>query len=210
MDIKWEDFMSGQFVTSIGLITSNGPYGQNIESVEWTHHVSYEPGIIVACIRPADATHKNIETTKEFGVNIAAHNQATIVSVSGNYTGKDTDKIKALKELGFKFYKGKKINCMMVEGAALNAECKLQKAITLGDHTMFIGDVIEASANKNIMPFAYHQKKFWKLEKNVEKPSDSEMERIRNTVQMHRKVNGHCSKFHFEHLINILWVKHLA
>ncbi len=187
MELKWGDFRTGQFVTSAGLITSNGPHGQNIETVEWTHHVSYEPGIIVACIRPTDATHENIQQTKEFGVNIATTSQATIASVSGNNTGKDTDKIKALKELGFKFYKAKRIGCLMVEGAALNAECKLQKSITIGDHTMFIGEVIEATANENTMPLAYHQRKFWVLEKNTEKPSQAELEKIKKVVEKNRK-----------------------
>lgn len=48
-------------------------------------------------------------------------------SVAGGSSGKNTDKIGALKELGFKFFKAKKIDVLMVEDAAMNAECRLVK-----------------------------------------------------------------------------------
>ena len=35
----------------------------------------------------------------------------------------------------------------MVKGASLNVECNLYKEITLGDHIMFIGEVIDAVHN---------------------------------------------------------------
>ena len=93
------------------------------------------------------------------------------------------DKINALNELGFKFYKAKKINTLMVSGAALNVECKLVKTIELGSHTMFIGEVIEAAANKDKEPLAYHQGKYWVMEKNIEKPSPEEMKKIKKAVE---------------------------
>ena len=60
MDLPWGDERTKQFVTNVGLITSNGPYGDNVMAAEWAHHVSYEPGLIAVCINPKDATHKNI------------------------------------------------------------------------------------------------------------------------------------------------------
>ena len=149
MNLPWGDSTSNQFVTNVGLITSNGPYDHNIMSAEWTHHISYAPGLIAVCINPNDASHANIEKTKEFGINLCAANQATLSSVAGGYSGKKYDKIKALKELGFKFFKAKKIDVLMVEDAAMNAECKLIKKMKLGDHTSFIGEVVELYPVKN-------------------------------------------------------------
>jgi len=76
---------------------------------EWTHHISYRPGLIAVCIRPGDATHDNIIQTKEFGVNLCSVDQSIMSSIVGGYTGIIYDKINALRELGFKFYKGKRI-----------------------------------------------------------------------------------------------------
>ncbi len=52
----------------------------------------------------------------------------------------------------------------MVEGAAMNAECKLFKQIKLGDHTTFVGEVVELYPIKGKEPIVYHTGKYWKLE----------------------------------------------
>src|SRR3989344_5054157 len=66
MDLPWGDPRSIQFITNVGLITSDGPNGPDIMSSEWTHHISYNPGLIAVCIRPGGATHENIRSSKEF------------------------------------------------------------------------------------------------------------------------------------------------
>lgn len=186
MDLPWGDERTKQFVTNVGLITSNGPYGYDVMACEWTHHVSYSPGLIAVCINPKDATHANIAKTKEFGVNLCASEQNVISSVSGGNSGKNINKIEALKELGYKFFKAKKINVLMVEGAAMNAECKLYKKLKLGDHTTFVGEVVEIyPANKE--PLVYHAQKYWKLGDNIPRPSEKEMERIKGIVEKYKR-----------------------
>ena len=147
MDLPWGDEKTVQFITNVGLITSKGKHGDNIMAAEWTHHISYSPGLIAVCVGHGKATYDNIKETKEFGVNISAIDQNVLASISGGSSGKTVDKIGALKELGFKFYKANKINTLMVEGAVLNIECKLMKEIPLGDHTMFVGEIVEVSYN---------------------------------------------------------------
>ncbi len=187
MDLPWGDEKTIQFITNVGLITSTGPYGNNIMAAEWTHHVSYSPGLIAVCIGLNKATLENIRATKEFGVSIAATDQNVLSSVSGRNSGKDIDKIKALKELGFKFYKAKKIKPLMVEGAVLNIECKLFKEIELGDHVMFVGEVVETSLNKGKEPLAYHKIKYWKIGENIPQPPQNEMDRIKQITQKYSK-----------------------
>lgn len=156
MDLPWNDERSNKFITNVGLITTNGPYGADVMACEWTHHVSYRPGLIAVCIGPNKATHENIKQTKEFGVNLCSTDQSIMSSVAGGYTGSRYNKINALKELGFEFYEAKKIKVTMIKGAALNIECILSKEIPLGDHTTFIGEAIKASNNADKVPLAYH------------------------------------------------------
>lgn len=186
MDLPYGEEQTKQFVTNVGLITSNGPNGHDIMAAEWTFHVSYSPGLIAVCINRTDATHENIEKTKEFGVNLAASDQNTLSSISGGYHGKQYNKVEALKELGYKFFKAKKIDVMMVEQAAMNAECKLFKTIELGDHTTFVGEVVNLyPVGKE--PIVYHAGKYWKLENQVEKPTQEERDKIREVVEKHKK-----------------------
>lgn len=182
MDLPYGDERNKKFVTNVGLITSRGKSGDNIMACEWTHMVSYSPGLIAVCIRSGKATHENIQSSKEFGVNLCAVDQASMSNIAGGLVGKNFDKIKVLQELGFKFFPAKNINTLMVEGAALNAECKLFKEIQLGSHTMFVGEVVDVSATDKA-PLAYHQGKYWLLEKEVSKPAQEELEKINNTVE---------------------------
>jgi len=186
MDLPWGDERSRQFISNVGLITSNGKIGPNIMSAEWTHHISYRPGLIAVFIGPHKASVENIRKTKEFGVNICAIDQGTVAHVGGSYSGREVDKISVLKELGFKFYEAKKIKVLMLEGAALNAECKLREEIPLGDHNLFVGDVVEASVSGK-EPVAYYQKKYWSLNQNAPKPSEEERERIGKIIEKHLK-----------------------
>ena len=187
MDLPWGDERTIQFVTNVGLITSDGPFGKNIMAAEWTHHVSYQPGLIAVCIRQNDTTHANIQKTKEFGINLAAADQASLASVAGGSHGREFDKISALKELGFRFYQGKKIKAMMVEGALLNIECRLFKEIPLGDHTMFVGEVVETNINKGKKPLAYHNLMYGVVEPKIPKPSEQERARVKEIVDKYKK-----------------------
>jgi flavin reductase (DIM6/NTAB) family NADH-FMN oxidoreductase RutF len=187
LDLPWNDERSNKFVTNIGLITSNGPYGEDVMACEWTHHVSYRPGLIAVCIRPGDATHDNIKQTKEFGVNLCSSDQSIMSSIAGGYTGVRYNKINALKELGFEFYRAESIDVIMVKEASVNIECKLVREISLGDHTTFIGEVLEASNNPEKGPLAYHGGKYFIMNTNVAKPTDEERKRIRKIVEKHKK-----------------------
>ena len=189
MDLPWGDEKTVKFVTNVGLITSDGPNGPNIMSAEWTHHISYSPGLIAVCVGQGKATNENIKATKEFGVSLASADQNVIASVSGGSSGKKVDKIAVLKELGFRFYKAKKIKALMVEGAALHVECKAVQIIELGDHTMFVGEVLDATAGSK-EPLVYHGLKFRKLGENIQPPAEKELERIKHLVEKFGKTNG--------------------
>lgn len=185
--LPWGSPDAKQFITNIGLITSNGPLGHNIMTAEWIHHVSYEPSLIMINLHEKDTTSENIKKTKEFGINIASETQNVVASVAGGSSGAEVDKIAILRDLGVEFYKAKKINVLMVKGAALNAECKVIKQELLGDHMMFVGEVVEASSDENIKPLMYYGSKYWKVGDRIMKPQQDILDKIGKLVEKHRK-----------------------
>ena len=176
----------GKFVTNVGLITSNGPYGNNIMSAEWTYKISSQPFLMMICIGYEDATFTNIKESKEFGVNIAASDQNVVASISGNHSGKEVDKIILLKELGVQFYKAGTIDVLMVKDAAMNVECRLKEMIEIGDHCLFIGEVQSISSNEK-EPLTYFNGKFFNLGAKIEKPGPQTLEKINTLVERFRK-----------------------
>ena len=187
MDFEWGSEYSLKFISNVGLITSNGPFGHNIMSAEWTHMLSYKPFMVSVSIRPGKASHANMLESKEFGVSLASAGQDVAASVAGGFTGKEVDKIALLQELGVEFYDGKKIKVKMVKDASLNAEFKLVKKIEAGSHTLFIGEAVELSALPK-PPLAYHQGQYWLLGKNVKKPSEETREKIKLLGEKHKRV----------------------
>ncbi|MFN2458590.1 MAG: flavin reductase family protein [Chitinophagaceae bacterium] len=175
-----------KFITNVGLITSNGPYGKNIMAAEWTYKISSQPYLIMICIDYEDATYANIKASGEFGVNIAAIDQNVVASISGNHSGKEVDKIKVLEELGVEFYKADTIGSLMVKNAAMNAECKLKQTIEIGDHCLLIGEVQNISANEK-EPLAYYNGKFWGLGSQIHKPGEETLKKIEELVEKFTK-----------------------
>ena len=187
MNIPWGSEPAKKFVTNVGLITSNGPHGDNIMSAEWTHQVSYQPGMILISLKTSEATYENIIKSKEFGVNLASQEQNVMASVAGGSSGKNVNKIEALKELGFKFFKAKKIKALMVEGASLNVECRLANTVEIGDHVAFVGEAVEVHPITAKEPLAYHGLKYWRLNETIPKPPQEELERIQKIIEEHKR-----------------------
>lgn len=188
MHLQWNDRRTRQFITNVGLITSDGPYGPDVMTAEWTHHISYSPSLIAVNIRGQDATAHNIIESKEFGINLAGEEQNVVCSICGRYSGRHVDKVAVLKGMDLKFYNGNKIKTPMVSGCAMNAECKLQRYEEIGDHIMFVGEVLEITADENIKPLIYHNGKYWMLSENIEKPSADVLTKIEKLVEQFKKI----------------------
>ena len=132
------------------------------------------------------ATVENIRTSKEFGINLCATDQTILASVAGGYSGRDYDKINALKDLGFQFYQADSIDVLMVKGASLSAECKLFKEVTFGDHVMLIGEVSDAIHDSEKESLIYNNGKYWSIQ-SIEKPNQETRQRIKDILEKHRK-----------------------
>ena len=189
MDLSWGDSTTRQFITNVGLITSDGVYGPNVMSAEWTYLIAYKPATLAISIGKDTATFSNIKENKEFGVSLCSSEQSVMASVSGAYTGKDVDKIAALGELGFTFYKAKKIGVPMVRLAAANIECELSQQIIFGENAVMIGGIVESSVSGKD-PLAYHRGAYWTMSQRLERSSEEDRKKVREIVESHRKENN--------------------
>lgn len=174
MDLTYGSPAREAFVTNVGLITTNGPHGYNIMPAEWTAQISYDPAHITVSIGPKKATHDNIVATKYFGVTIAAEEQNVLSSMSGAYSGRETDKIGLLKEMGFSFTRAKHIDVWMPDGGMLYVECELVEQHAYPGRVVFVGKAISVQADLSKKPLLYHGGKYWKVGEQLRKPTDEE------------------------------------
>ena len=75
----------------------------------------------------------------------------------------------------------------MVEGAAMNAECKLVNEILLGDHFMLVGEVVQASHNSTIRPLVLHAGSYWMLDTPLQRPSQHERSKQQEVLEKHKR-----------------------
>ncbi len=143
-----------KFTTTVGFITTHGPRGPNVMAAEWTYHVSYRPFLVSVHIASDSATHEAIIETGEFGVNLTADDQVLAMGFAGHFSKHEIDK---LSSEVFETYPAKRIKAPMIKGCLLNAECRLVQRIPMGDHTAFVGEVIEFSVDGSKGPVVLHR-----------------------------------------------------
>ena len=187
MDLKYGSPARDACVTNVGLITSNGPHGHNVMAAEWTYQISYDPGLIAISIGPGKATHENIEASKAFGVSIATEEQNAVSSIAGGNSGKNVDKVAALKDMGCTFSNGEHFDLLLVDEAALTMECTLIDQVTRGDHTVFIGEAVSLKHDPEKKPLLYHLGKYYGVGNPLPKPADEERNNMEAFVQKHTK-----------------------
>ncbi|HII40982.1 MAG TPA: flavin reductase family protein [Thermoplasmata archaeon] len=141
------------FTTTCALITTDGPHGPNVMAAEWTFNVSYRPFLILVAIDPGNRTHDMILESQEFGVNLVAEDQVAAMGFAGHYSKADTDK---LSSEAFDTFPAKHIRAPLIRGALLAAECRLVAHYPMGDHTAFVGEVVEFSVGSEKSPVVLH------------------------------------------------------
>ena len=162
------------FATTVGLITTKGKHGQNVMAAEWTMHVSYDPMLVAVFVHDSP-TYWNIQETRVFGVNIASDDQAELVNIAGGYSGTEVNKL-AIPHT-FKTYRAKHIDVPMVNGCALNAECKVTAIEKVGDHIMVVGQAVSAKSDEKKFPLVYTRGNYRKLSRS-KIPSRREVVRV--------------------------------
>ncbi len=135
-------------------------------AAEWVMQISYQPVLIGAFVHEGSQTLKNVERTKEFGINVASQDQTTGVNIAGGYSGTELDKLK-IKSI-FKLIKPQKIKTPLIAGCTINAECKLVKKQKLGDHVMIVGKVVNIRHDDSKRPLIYHKGRYFDLGAAIE------------------------------------------
>jgi len=81
---------------------------------------------------------------KEFVLSFPSELQAESALLFGTKSGKYMDKLAAS---GIRTLPAKRINCLLIEDAVANFECRLSGKLRTGDHVILVGEIIAAHVN---------------------------------------------------------------
>jgi len=151
--------MAGQILdmisSPVAVITTKFDNKINGMTAAWVAQASFNPTLIMVSIAPQRYTHQLIQKSKIFAVNMLADYQVDIGKHFGFTTGKKTDKF---LEIGFE---SKKTGSPILKESFGYLDCKLLSAITAGDHTIFVGEVVEHFIHKDKRPLLFRSDDFF-------------------------------------------------
>ena len=138
------------------LVSCVGKRGRpNIITLAWAMPTSINPPLVAVSIAPRRHSYLLIEKTKEFVVNIPTMDILNETLFCGRKSGKYYDKF---KETGLTASRSRKVKTPIIKECVAHLECKLHSQLTTGDHTIFVGEIIEAYADKEAFTDKYNLK----------------------------------------------------
>jgi flavin reductase (DIM6/NTAB) family NADH-FMN oxidoreductase RutF len=156
--------VTGEFAESVAVVTVKKDEKVNAMTAAWTIPVSHRPALVVVHIAPQRFTHDLIMETKEFGLSILSDDQVDVAQYAGTVSGRKLDKFAddVLKQRSSKV-----IAAPVLEGCVATMECKLEKAISMGDHTIFVGRVVAMESDPQKRPLLLHKGVYYRVGESV-------------------------------------------
>jgi flavin reductase (DIM6/NTAB) family NADH-FMN oxidoreductase RutF len=129
------------------LITTGGER-PNVLTVNRISSCSSEPPRIAFSIRPSRYSYRLIQETGEFAVNFPTPEQQVLTDYLGVVTGVDEDKIEIA---GLRLEPAQHLKTPLLADCPVNLECRVEQAIDLNSHTLFIGRVLAVHAEETLL-----------------------------------------------------------
>jgi flavin reductase (DIM6/NTAB) family NADH-FMN oxidoreductase RutF len=128
------------------LVTAEYKGRANVMTAAWAMPVSFEPVLLAVSIHLARYTHDLIKKGGAFILNLPGRPLLEKVHKCGTLSGKDVDD--KFAAAGLTRGAGRRVDAPWVEECLAHVECGLVEAVELGDHTLFVGQVMGAWAEE--------------------------------------------------------------
>ena len=136
-----------KLTTGIYLVTVKQGSEINGMVASWVSQVSFSPPLVMVAIKKERLSHSMIEKGKVFAVNVVGTQQKEMVSL---FKGKNTSE----KRFSTTPFEERETGSPIIKDALAFLDCKLIARIIPGDHTIFIGEVLEGDVIKGGDPLS--------------------------------------------------------
>ena len=128
---------------ALALLTTMHRQQPNVMTVGWMMPISLSPVRIGVAIHPGRLTHHFLTKTEIFTLNIPTVDLLAAVHRCGMVSGRDEDKV---LETGLTLVEGRVHDAPTIAEAVATIACGVRDRISLGDHDLFVADVLEVAA----------------------------------------------------------------
>ncbi|MCS7144401.1 MAG: flavin reductase family protein [Archaeoglobaceae archaeon] len=114
----------------------------NVMTADWVVPLSFEPKLLGVSIGHKRHTNKLIKEFREFVVAVPTIELLKDVWIAGTLSGANESKISKLR---LTLIKSRKVRVPSIKECQANLECKVIKEVEVGDHTFFVGEIVDAT-----------------------------------------------------------------
>jgi len=140
------------------LVTSRYRDKDNIITMTWWTKTSFQPNLYIISVDKSRYSHDLIKKGGCFVINFMPFELKDKILLCGKISGRDFDKF---EKAGLTKAEAEKINCPVIKESLAYLECKVINHVPSGDHTIFIGQVVNAKfKKKGKRPFQLDKDKF--------------------------------------------------
>lgn len=107
--------------------------------VNWLTQASFEPPLVATAIRTDNDSHRLIEATGAFAVNVLGKDQLDVGKAFFRTSTVEGDTIN-----GYRFEPGPETGCPLLVDLPYWFECRVVDTVERGDHSVFVGETVGA------------------------------------------------------------------
>ncbi len=126
--------------------------------------VSEEPPLVVVSVGKNSFSHGLIEKTGEFVLNVAETGQVKLAQLLGATHGGELDKF---KKFNIGVERAESVVSPRIKGSFSHLECKIITSYPLGHYVLYLASVSAYKVNEKKVPLAWHDLKYFSLDKRV-------------------------------------------
>jgi len=126
------------------LVTSSSGRRDDVITLAWSMPASASPPMVAIAVAPKRYSHGLIRRSREFVVNVPDSRLLPAVWLCGSVSGRDADKFAAA---GLTRAVAATVHAPLIAECFGHLECRVARAFTAGDHTVFVGKVVHASVD---------------------------------------------------------------
>jgi len=130
----------------VALISTSWHGAQNVMPCAFITPLSIDPPLIGIAVHPGRHTHDMIRFAEEFAINIPTRQLLHHVQYLGSVSGSELSKLELTR---LPTFRARRIDAPLLEGCVGWIECGVHDAYRVGDHTLFVGKVVAAQAEKD-------------------------------------------------------------
>ena len=125
------------------VLTADGPAGTAAATVNWVTQTSFAPPLVAVGVKVDSHAHEVIKQSNAFALNVLGKGQQALAFTFFKPAEKKGSTIS-----GEPFRAGSTGSPILTNAPAF-VECRLVGSVEKGDHSLFVGEVVDAGVSKN-------------------------------------------------------------